>query len=35
MTGDKRTVKFIANPVQKAFIESRAQADFFASRKGA
>lgn len=28
------TTEFIANPTQRAFIESRAQADLFASRKG-
>lgn len=32
--GREHTVKFIANPTQKAFIESRAEADLFAARKG-
>lgn len=27
-------IEFIANPIQRAFIESRAQADLFSSRKG-
>src|SRR5690606_20918416 len=30
----KHTTEFTANPTQRAFIESRAQADLFASRKG-
>lgn len=31
---DTVTTKFIANPMQKAFIESQAQADFFSTRVG-
>lgn len=31
---EKHTTKFNANPTQRAFIESRAEADLFASRKG-
>lgn len=31
---DARKIEFIANPIQRRFIESRAEADLFSSRKG-
>lgn len=34
MEAEKQKVEFVANPTQRAFIESRAEADLFAARKG-
>lgn len=34
MSNDSREIKFVANPTQRKFIESRAEADLFDSRKG-